>query len=76
MPRDQSIDGGNDRLSSAALVPLQISALVEPLDRVVIEHAGEQGTDHGPRLGAVPATQKPAPRSGLRLVHRGSTRVI
>ena len=39
MPSDQRIDGGDNCLSLAALVPPQISALVEPFDSVVIEHA-------------------------------------
>jgi hypothetical protein len=36
MPSDQCIDCGYDCLSLAVLVPTQISALVEPLGRVVI----------------------------------------
>ena len=65
MSSDHSIDGGDDCLSLAALVPPQISALVEPLDCVVIEHGSKQGADDDPRLGAVPATQKPAPNRAL-----------
>jgi hypothetical protein len=57
VPRDQSIDSGNDRLSSAALAPPQISALVEPRDRVVIKHASKQRTDNGPRVVSVGASQ-------------------
>ena len=53
MPCDHCIDGGDDCFSLAALVPRQISALVEPFDRVVIKHAGEQGADDGPRLPRV-----------------------
>ena len=75
VPRDQSIHSGNDRLSSATLVPPQISALIEPLYGVVIEHAAEQGADDGPRLGAVPATQKPAPDCALHRSRRRSYRI-
>ena len=41
VPSDQRIDGGDDCLCLAALIPPQISALVEPRDRVIVEHAGE-----------------------------------
>jgi hypothetical protein len=57
MPRDHCIDGGNNRLSLAALVPPQISALVEPFDSVVVEHTGEQGADDYPRVISVAASQ-------------------
>ena len=48
------------------------SALVEPLDRVVIEHAGEQRADDGPRIVSVAASQQPSPDCVLHgpLVHR------
>jgi hypothetical protein len=61
MPFDHRIDGGDDCLSLAALVPPQISALVELLDRVVIEHAGEQRADDGPRIVSVAASRQPRP---------------
>ena len=35
-------------LTLAALISPQISALVDPLDRAVIEHAGKQGAEYGP----------------------------
>jgi hypothetical protein len=57
MSPDQCIDCGNNCLSLAPLVPAQISALVKPLDRVVIEHAGEYGADDSPWHRAVAASQ-------------------
>ena len=59
MPPDQCVDGGDDRLSLRALIPPQIPALVEPRDRVVIEHAGEQGTDNGPWIISLVTSQYP-----------------
>jgi len=38
----------------------QIAALIEPLDRMVVEHAGEQGADHDPCV--VPVTRSKSPR--------------
>src|ERR1700748_2416660 len=67
MPRDHCIDGGNNCLSLPALIPSQISALFEPLDRVVIEHAGKQCADHGPGVFSVAACQQPA---SDRILHR------
>ena len=43
-----TLRSGDDCLSLAALVPSQISALVQPLDRVIVEHTREQGADDGP----------------------------
>ena len=59
--RDQSIDGGNHRLCFATLVPPQISALVEPLDRVIIEHAGDKAltTVHGSARSPRPNSPRP-----------------
>jgi hypothetical protein len=42
---DHRIDRRNNRLSLPALIPSQVSALAEPLHRVIIEHAREQGAD-------------------------------
>jgi hypothetical protein len=39
--------------SLAPLVPAQISALVKPRDRVVVEHARKQPADDGSRQRAV-----------------------
>ena len=61
LPPNQCIDRGNNGLSPAALVPPQIAALVQPLDRVVVEHAGEQGADDGPWVLTLAASQQAAP---------------
>ena len=42
-------------LTLPALIPPQISALVEPLDRAVIEHAGKQGAEYGPWVACLVA---------------------
>ena len=59
VPCDHRIDGGDDCLS--VLTPSQISALVEPLDRVFIEHASKQSAHNSPRVVQVAAIQEPAP---------------
>ena len=57
MPSDYCIDRGDDCLSLAALVPLEISKSIQPLDRAVIEHRGEQCADDRPGVVAVIAFQ-------------------
>jgi len=74
LPPKQRIHSGDNCLSSAALVPPQVTALVEPLDRVVVEHAGEQGADDGPWIVSVAAPNSSRPNCTLdgSLVHRDS----
>ena len=76
LPSDQCIDGGNDCLSLAALVPRQISALNEPLNRVVIEHAANKAltTVHGsarfPRFKSLRPIALSTARSNTETVSR------